>query len=58
MVKKFKKPSGYIVKYDSDVHSKEYLNSLEEKFEEMKEKKEKKEKPKVKAKSKAKKVEK
>lgn len=36
MVKKFKKPSGYIVKYDSNVHSKEYLSTLEEKFEEVK----------------------
>ena len=37
MVKKFKKPSGYILKYDSNVHSKEYLSTLEEKFEEVKE---------------------
>ena len=36
MVKKFKKPSGIIVKYDSSVHSKEYLSTLEEKFEEVK----------------------
>tara|TARA_R100000700_G_C3038056_1_gene63444 strand:- start:148 stop:300 length:153 start_codon:yes stop_codon:yes gene_type:complete len=36
MVKKFKKPTGIIVKYDSKVHSKEYLAMLKEKFEEVK----------------------
>ena len=36
MVKKFKKPSGYIVTYDSKVHSKQYLADLKSKFEEVK----------------------
>jgi|15BtaG_2_1085339.scaffolds.fasta_scaffold36379_3 hypothetical protein len=35
MIKKFKKPTGIIVKYDSKVHSKEYLAMLMEKFEEV-----------------------
>ena len=35
MVKEFKKPTGVIVKYDSKVHSKEYLEMLKEKFEEL-----------------------
>tara|TARA_Y100001938_G_scaffold149522_1_gene236639 strand:- start:424 stop:585 length:162 start_codon:yes stop_codon:yes gene_type:complete len=36
MVKKFKKPSGYVVVYDSKVHSAEYLKNLEKNFEEVK----------------------
>ena len=36
MVKKFKKPSGYVVMYDSNVHSPKYLKSLENNFEEVK----------------------
>ena len=36
MVKKFKKPSGYVVVYDSKVHSKQYLADLKSKFEEVK----------------------
>ena len=36
MVRKFKKPSGYIVKFDSNCHSNEYLKSLQGKFEEVK----------------------
>ena len=46
MVKKFKKPNGYVVVYDSNVHSAEYLKNCESKFEEVKEVKEVKEKPK------------
>tara|TARA_Y100000401_G_C8277485_1_gene201613 strand:+ start:89 stop:244 length:156 start_codon:yes stop_codon:yes gene_type:complete len=41
MVKKFKKPNGYVVVYDSNVHSDEYLKNCESKFEEVKEVKEK-----------------
>lgn len=37
MIKKFKKPSGVIVKYDSNVHSDKYLTLLEGKLEEVKE---------------------
>ena len=36
MVKKFKKASGYVVVYDSKVHSKQYLADLRSKFEEVK----------------------
>ena len=42
MVLKFKKPNGYVVVYDSNVHSPEYLEELKSKFEEVK-----KEKPKA-----------
>ena len=49
MVKKFKKPSGYVVVYDSKVHSKSYLEMMESKFEEVKPEKPK-EKPEVKKK--------
>ena len=47
MVRKFKKPSGIIIKTDSNVHSKEYVKSCADKFEELKDK------PKKKAKKKA-----
>ena len=40
MVKKFKKPSGYVVVYDSKVHSAEYLETLKANFDEVKEVKE------------------
>tara|TARA_Y100001938_G_scaffold53979_1_gene75453 strand:+ start:1043 stop:1198 length:156 start_codon:yes stop_codon:yes gene_type:complete len=39
MVKEFKKPNGFIVKYDSNVHSKDYLTMLTKKFEEVKKEK-------------------
>ena len=42
MVKKFKKPNGFVVVYDSDVHKPEYLSELEAKFEEVKKEKPKK----------------
>tara|TARA_Y100001973_G_C5037626_1_gene251219 strand:+ start:375 stop:533 length:159 start_codon:yes stop_codon:yes gene_type:complete len=38
MIKKFKKESGYIVIYDSKVHSLNYLENLKSKFEEVKDK--------------------
>ena len=47
MVRKFKKPSGMIIKTDSNVHSKEYIQSCVDKFEEVKDKPEKKAKKKV-----------
>ena len=40
MVKKFKKPSGYVGVYDSKVHSAEYLETLKANFDEVKEVKE------------------
>ena len=49
MIKHFKKPSGYIVTYDSKVHSKSYLEMMESKFEEVKPEKPK-EKPEAKKK--------
>ena len=42
MVKKFKKPNGFVVVYDSNVHSPKYLSNLESKFEEVKKDKPKK----------------
>tara|TARA_R100000700_G_C3175315_1_gene150116 strand:- start:1182 stop:1331 length:150 start_codon:yes stop_codon:yes gene_type:complete len=45
MVLKFKKPNGYVVVYDSNVHSPEYLSNLKSKFEEVKEVKQKNKKP-------------
>ena len=42
MVRKFKKPSGYICIYDSNVNKPEYLEELKSKFQEVK-----KEKPKA-----------
>ena len=42
MVKKFKKPNGFVVVYDSNVHSAEYLSNLVSKFQEVKKEKPKK----------------
>ena len=39
MVRKFKKPSGYICIYDSNVHSPKYLEELKSKFDEVKKEK-------------------
>ena len=36
MVRKFKKPSGVIIKTDSKVHNKEYIAECAKKFEEIK----------------------
>ena len=36
MVRKFKKPSGMIVKTDSNVHSKEYIANCSKMFDEVK----------------------
>ena len=38
MVRKFKRECGRIVKTDSNVHSKEYIQSCADKFEELKDK--------------------
>ena len=37
MVRKFKKPSGMIIKTDSNVHSKEYIANCAKMFDEIKE---------------------
>tara|TARA_Y100001968_G_C18960712_1_gene527569 strand:- start:59 stop:199 length:141 start_codon:yes stop_codon:yes gene_type:complete len=39
MVRKFKKPSGYICIYDPKVHSPKYLEELKSKFDEVKKEK-------------------
>ena len=49
MVRKFKRECGRIVKTDSNVHSKEYIQSCADKFEEVKENPKKAKKSKKKA---------